>query len=78
MVGIGHISRNGICLYARGREFLLPFSGFPWFKSVKVSAVYNVERLHRTRLCRPDLDGDLDIDSLEHPEKYPLMAERHV
>ncbi|MBI4678053.1 MAG: DUF2442 domain-containing protein [Elusimicrobia bacterium] len=68
------ISRHGIWLYARGQEFLLPFKEYPWFKTAKVSAVYNVKLLHRSHLYWPDLDVDLDIESLEQPEKYPLLA----
>mgnify|MGYP001604272434 CR=1 FL=1 len=70
------ISRHGIWLYARGQEFLLPFKEYPWFKDAKVSAVYNVKLLHRSHLYWPDLDVDLDIESLEQPEKYPLLAKR--
>ncbi len=71
------ISRHGIWLYAQGREFLLSFEEYPWFKDAKVSAIYNVRFLNRTHLFWPDLDVDLDIDSLEHPENYPLIAKRH-
>jgi hypothetical protein len=68
------ISRHGIWLYARGQEFLLPFEDYPWFKDAKVSAVYNVKLLHGSHLYWPDMDVDLDIESLERPEKYPLKA----
>ena len=74
---IQDISRHGIWLYAKGQEFLLPFADYPWFKEAKVSAVYNVKLLHSSHLYWPDLDVDLDIESLEHPEKYPLKA-RHA
>jgi len=30
--------------------------------------------LHGNHLFWEDLDIDLDIDSIEHPEKYPLKA----
>ncbi len=70
------ISRHGIWLYAKGREFLLPFKDYPWFRDAKISAVYNVKLLHRSHLYWPDLDVDLDIESLEHPEKYPLVAKK--
>jgi hypothetical protein len=32
-----------------------------------------VQLLHKNHLYWPDLDVDLDIDSLEHPEDYPLV-----
>ncbi len=70
------ITRHGIWLYANGREFLLPFENHPWFKNASISAVYNVRLVHRSHLHWPDLDVDLDIDSLEHPERYPLVARK--
>ena len=71
---IQDITRHGIWLFAKGREFLLPFESYPWFKNAPISAVYNVRLLHQSHLYWPDLDVDLDIASLEHPERYPLVA----
>lgn len=70
---IQDITRNGIWLFVKGREFLLPFSSYPWFKDAPVSAVYNVKLVHNSHLYWPDLDVDLDVASLEHPERYPLV-----
>ena len=72
------ITRHGVWLYAKGREFLLAFEDHPWFKDAAVSAVYNVRLLHQSHLYWPDLDVDLDIASLEHPERYPLVAKRNA
>ena len=71
---IQDISPHGIWLFAKGREFMLPFDQFPWFKDAKVSAVYNVKLVHQTHLHWPDLDVDLDIESLQNPERFPLVA----
>ena len=71
---IQNISKHGLWLYAKGQEFLLSFEDYPWFKEAKVSAAYNVKLLHGSHLYWPDLDVDLDIESLEHPEKFPLKA----
>ena len=73
-VEVQDISRHGVWLYAKGREFLLTFKDHPWFKDAKISEVYNVKLLHRSHLYWPDLDVDLDIEALEHPEEYPLIA----
>ena len=73
-VEVQDITRHGIWLFAKGREFLLPFKDFPWFKDAKVSAVYNVALQHQSHLYWPDLDVDLHIDSLDSLEKYPLLA----
>jgi len=68
------ITRHGVWLFVTGREFLLPFREYPWFKDAKVAAVYNVILQHRSHLYWPDLDVDLDVASLESPKQYPLLA----
>jgi hypothetical protein len=56
------------------RELFLPFDEFPWFKAAAVQAIHNVERPQSEHLYWPDLDVDLTLDSIEHPERYPLRA----
>lgn len=70
------ITRHGIWLFVKGREFLLTFREYPWFKNASVSAIYNVTLQHRSHLYWPDLDVDLAVESLEYPERYPLVARR--
>lgn len=72
------ISRHGVWLFVRGREFLLPFQKFPWFKDAKVSSVYNVKLVHQSHLYWPDLDVDLALESIEHPDRYPLVARKNA
>lgn len=45
----------------------------PWFKEAKLAAIYNLKLLHGTHLHWPDLDVDLELDSLQQPGKYPLV-----
>ena len=73
-VEILNISTHGICLYVCGKEYFLAHEDYPWFRNAQLDAVLNVQLLHKTHLYWPDLDIDLDIDSLEHPENYPLSS----
>ena len=66
------VSRFGLWLYVNGKEYFLPYEEYPWFKNAKVSAVYNLQFHHGYHLRWPDLDVDLELESLEHPEEYPL------
>ncbi len=66
------ISRSGVWLLVKGREYLLPFKEYPWFRDAAVSSVYNVTLLHHSHLYWPDLDVDLELESLQHPDQYPL------
>jgi len=71
---VTHISKHGFWFLLEDRELFLPFSEFPWFKDAPVSAILNVEWPHAHHLYWPDLDVDLSVESIEHPEKFPLMA----
>jgi len=72
-VEVLNISAHGLWLYVNGKEYFLPYTQYPWFRDARVNAVLNVQLLHKNHLYWPDLDVDLDIDSLEHPEDYPLV-----
>jgi hypothetical protein len=73
-VEVTNISRHGFWILLDDRELLLPFSEFPWFRSAPVSAILNVERPQPHHLHWPDLDVDLAVESIEHPERYPLVS----
>ena len=69
------ISSNGIWLLVDAKEYFLAFTVFPWFKEAPVSHVLNVEQPRKGHLYWPDLDVDLGIESIEHPERFPLVSE---
>ena len=57
----------------KDKEYFLSFEHFPWFEEASIAAILNVELLHAIHLYLPDLDVDLEVDCLAHPEKYPLV-----
>ena len=71
------ISRNGIWLLVQGKEYFLAHADYPWFKDAKLAAIYNLKLLHGTHLHWPDLDVDLELESLQQPEKYPLVFKQN-
>lgn len=73
-VEVTQISKHGIWLLLTNREFFLSFQDFPWFKNALVSAIHNVNLLSADHLYWPDLDIDLAVESIEHPERFPLVA----
>lgn len=68
------ISGRGVRLALDGRELLMPFEQFPWFREATVAEILDVERPAAGHLRWPRLDIDLAVDSIEHPERYPLLA----
>ncbi len=73
-VEVTNISKHGLWLLIDDQEHLLPFQEFPWFKTATVQAILNVERPTPTHLHWPELDVDLSLDSIAHPERYPLTS----
>lgn len=51
----------------------LPFEQFPWFRAETVAQLTRVERPSPDHLYWPDLDVDLSVESIEHPERFPLL-----
>ena len=74
MVTVTHISEYGFRLLLEGEELLLPFEHFPWFKSATVQQISNVERPSPEHLYWPSLDVDLAVESIRHPEAFPLIS----
>lgn len=72
-VEVQDVSKFGLWLFVKGQEYLLPFRDFPWFKDARISSIYNVKLLSHSHLHWPDLDVDLDLESLKNPDQYPLV-----
>ncbi len=72
-VEVLNISKYGLWLLVNQNEYFLPFSTFPWFKNANISSVLNVKLPQPYHLYWPDLDVDLELESIESPEKYPLV-----
>jgi len=71
-VEVTNISKHGFWILVDERELFLPFEEFPWFGAAPVAAILKVERPQPHHLYWPDLDVDLTLESIEHPERYPL------
>jgi hypothetical protein len=71
---VTNISKHGFWMLIGGRELFLAFEDFPWFKQATVDAILRVERPAPGHLQWSDLDIDLALDSIEHPERYPLRS----
>ncbi len=73
-VEVTHISRQGFWVLLDHRELFLPFEEFPWFRRATIEQIHDVERPQPDHLRWPRLDVDLTVDSIEHPERYPLKS----
>ncbi len=73
-VEVTNISKHGFWLLLENEELFLPFSEFPWFRDVPIGKILNVELPSSNHLYWPDLDVDLAIESIRHPENFPLVS----
>ncbi len=73
-VDVGNVARDGFCLLVDERELFVPFKLFPWFADATIRQIATVERPSPHHLRWPDLDVDLALASIEHPERFPLVS----
>lgn len=73
-VEVTNISKHGIWMITGDKELFLGYDQFPWFKDVSVGKIINVEEPSPGHFYWPDLDVDLGIESIEHPERFPLKS----
>lgn len=72
---VTNVSAHGFWLFVGERELFVAFEHFPWFRDASIRAITNVQLPSAHHLYWPDLDIDLAVESIEHPERYPLMSQ---
>lgn len=74
-VEVTNVSPHGFWLFIGEQEVFLSFTDFPWFKDASIQALSRVELPSSHHLYWPDLDIDLAVESLAHPDRYPLISQ---
>jgi hypothetical protein len=72
-IEVTNISKYGFWLLLGDEELFLPFSEFPWFQDANVAKILHVELPSSNHLYWPELDIDLAVESIRHPEQFPLV-----
>ena len=73
-VEVTNISSHGIWLLTNDKELFMSFDDFPWFRDQPINNIFHVQELAPGHFYWPDIDVDLTIDIIEHPDKFPLLA----
>ena len=73
-VEVTNISNHGLWILSGDKEFFLSYDNFPWFKDKTVNDITKVETFGQGHLYWENLDVDLSIEMIEHPERFPLQA----
>ena len=60
--------------YSWASALFVSFKEFPLFREASVREITNVQLPSLHHFYWPDLDVDLAVESIEHPEKYPMVS----
>jgi len=74
LVEVTNISQHGLWLLLEDEELFLPFAEFPWFREATIQKILHVELPSPNHLYWPELDIDLSVESIRHPELFPLVS----
>ena len=70
---VTNISTQGFWLLVDDLEYFVPFADYPMFRDATVAQIHALRRSGPGQVHWPALDADIDLDSLAHPESYPLL-----
>jgi hypothetical protein len=74
VVEVIHVSKNGFWVLLGDEELLVPFAEFPWFRQATIEHLTTIEWPTQDHLYWPLLDVDLSVESIRHPDKFPLVS----
>ena len=71
-VEVTQIDKHGIWLLIGDEESFLPCENFPRFRAATIGAIHNVEMSRESHVYWRDLDIDLAVNLIQHPESFPV------
>jgi len=74
---VTNVSRHGLWLLLDERELFISYDLFPWFREASIGKIVHVEVPSPNHLYWPELDVDLEVESILFPERYPLISRVH-
>ncbi len=71
------INDKGVMISVQGQDYFLSFNRVPWMRDATINEVLDVQMSGKNAIEWPKLDVDLEVESLKHPERYPLLIKRN-
>jgi len=71
---VTNISSHGFWIFYEEKEYFLSYEDFPWFKDKTINEITNIQSFADGHLYWESLDVDLSLETIEHPERFPLQA----
>lgn len=75
---VTNVSSHGLWLLAGDKELFVSYEDFPWSKDVPIGKILNVQEPTPGHFYWPDLDVDLGVETIEHPDRFPLKAKSRI
>ena len=72
---ITSIENDGFWLLTGAGEFFVSFESYPDFQHATIEQIFHFEQAY-DQFYWPDLDIDIELEALQHPERYPLIFRR--
>jgi Protein of unknown function (DUF2442) len=72
---ITNIEQDGFWLLTPDGEYFVAFEDYPDFCNATVAQIHNFKSAS-DGFHWPDLDIDIELDALKHPERFPLKFKR--
>ncbi|WP_225616403.1 DUF2442 domain-containing protein [Methylomonas albis] len=73
-VEVTQISSHGLWLKTRENTLYMAYDDFPWFKNQSLQIIYQVEEPSPDHFYWPEIDVDLTIEMIKHPDRHLLQA----
>jgi hypothetical protein len=70
---VTNIGNLGFWLLVDEHEYFVPFADYPAFYQATVAQIYNVVHVSPEQFHWPDLDIDIELDALKHPDRFKLV-----
>jgi len=77
LVDVLMINDRGIMISVLGQDYFLSYNRVPWMRDATINEVLDIRMSGKNAIEWPKLDVDLEIESLRHPERYPLLIKRN-
>jgi hypothetical protein len=68
---VTNIERDGFWLLTKEGEFFVSFEDYPIFQQSTVNQIHDFQQTF-DHFRWPELDVDIELDALKHPERFPL------
>jgi len=75
MACITNIERDGFWLLTSEGEYFISFADYPDFQNATVAQIHNFSWSY-DGFHWPDLDIDIELEVLKHPEQFPKVYRR--